>query len=142
MKRTKKIALFASLFIVGTITAFAGNKTEQFLVNGKCGSCEKRIEKAAQTVDGVSEAHWDQKSKKMTVKFDDQQTSLMQIETAIAMAGHDTQLFRASDARYSELPACCHYERNEIGEKTAHSGMKMDCDQPQKATNHSCCEKE
>ncbi|HKJ42354.1 MAG TPA: cation transporter [Sunxiuqinia sp.] len=142
MKKTKTIALIASLFVAGTMATFAGNKTEQFLVNGKCGSCEKRIEKAAQTVDGVSEAHWDQKTKKMAVSFDDQQTSMKQIETAIAMTGHDTQLFRASNVRYNELPACCHYERNEIGEKTPHTGMKMDCENMPNATKKSCCEKE
>jgi len=140
MKKQKNLTALISLFLLGTTFAFAGNKTDEFKVNGNCGMCEKRIEKAANSVDGVSEAQWDQKAQKLTVSYDDQQSGLQQIETAVAMTGHDTEMFRASDTRYAELPGCCKYKREQTGEKAPHSGMNMSagCANHQ-STGASCC---
>jgi len=41
-----KILSLAALFIMGTFTVFAANKTEKIKVHGNCGMCEKRIKKA------------------------------------------------------------------------------------------------
>ena len=49
---------------------FAADKTEKFEVKGNCGMCEKRIEKAALSVDGVLAADWDKETKMIDVKFD------------------------------------------------------------------------
>ena len=54
--KTKTLSLLL-LFLVGTFVLSAKEKTEKFLVNGKCEMCEKRIEKAAKS-------QWDEVNKK------------------------------------------------------------------------------
>ncbi|MCY1721083.1 cation transporter [Prolixibacteraceae bacterium Z1-6] len=108
--KTKVLSLVA-LFVMGAFTVFAGNKTEKIKVSGNCGMCEKRIEKTAMTVEGVSKADWDKKTKKLEVVFDDEKTSLDKIEVAIAKVGHDTPNHKASTEVYDKLPGCCKYDR-------------------------------
>lgn len=86
-------------------------KKATFFVAGNCGMCKTRIEKAAKGVAGVSEAEWDMKTKKITVKFDTAQTSEAKIAKAIAAAGHDTKTAKADAKIYSNLPPCCLYDR-------------------------------
>lgn len=95
-----------------TTTAVAGEKTEKFEVKGNCGMCEKRIEKAALSVEGVSKADWNKETKQMEVVFNDDKTSSAKVQKAIAKAGHDTKMHKADDAVYSELPDCCKYDRS------------------------------
>jgi len=106
-----KILSLAALFLMGTATVFAGNKTEKIKVYGNCGSCEKRIEKAALSVDGVSVADWNKETKMMEVTLDDSKTDVHKVGMAIAKAGHDTDMHRATDEAYDALPGCCHYDR-------------------------------
>lgn len=108
--RTKVLSLVA-LFMLGAVAVFAGNKTEKIEVKGNCGMCEKRIEKAALSLDGVSKADWNKETKKIEVTFDDTKTSLDKVEIAIAKVGHDTPHHKAKAKVYDELPGCCHYER-------------------------------
>ncbi len=108
--KTKVLSLVA-LFTMGVFTVFAGNKTEKIEVKGNCGMCEKRIEKAALAVDGVSKADWNKETKQMEVTFDDTKTNLDKIEVAIAKVGHDTPKHKASEAVYKELPECCLYRK-------------------------------
>ena len=68
--KTKVLSLVV-MFVFGTFMVFAADKTEKFKVKGNCGMCEKRIEKAALSVDGVSKADWDKETKKLAVVFDD-----------------------------------------------------------------------
>jgi len=108
--RTKVLSLL-SLFVFGAMTVFAQSKTDKFKVSGSCDLCKTRIEKAAMSVPGVTKATWDMKSEMMDVTFDSQKTSDRNIQKAIAAVGHDTPMYRASDAVYDKLPACCHYNR-------------------------------
>jgi mercuric ion binding protein len=73
--------------------------------------CKARIEKAAKSVEGVQSADWELKTKMITVKFDPAKTDLHKIHMAIAAAGHDTDMHKASDEAYDKLPACCKYDR-------------------------------
>jgi periplasmic mercuric ion binding protein len=41
----------------------------------------------------------------------DQGTDLHEVHMAIAKAGHDTEMHRATDEAYDNLHACCKYER-------------------------------
>lgn len=86
-------------------------KKEKFEVAGNCGMCKTRIEKAAKSVDGVSAAEWDQKSKMIEVAYDAEKTDIQKVHKAVAEAGHDTKLYKASDEVYDKLPGCCKYER-------------------------------
>ena len=120
--KTKLLSLVA-LFVMGAFTVFAGNKTEKFKVKGNCGMCEKRIEKATLSVDGVSKADWDKETKKMEVVFDDSKTDVHKVQMAIAKVGHDTEMHKAKDEVYNELPGCCKYDR--AAEKAdPHAGHK------------------
>jgi copper chaperone CopZ len=118
--KTRVLSLVA-MFVLGTLTVFAGEKTEKIEVKGNCGMCEKRIEKAATGVEGVSDADWDKETKKLEVTFDDTKTSLDKIEMAIAKAGHDTPNHKASKEVYNKLPECCQYDRSKE-EKGSHEG--------------------
>ena len=88
----------------------ASARTESFKVLGNCGMCKTRIEKAAKT-EGVTEADWNVKTKLLTVTYDPSKTSLESLGKKMASVGHDTEKYRAEDKVYSELPACCKYER-------------------------------
>ena len=102
-----------SIFLMATAVVFAGEKTEKFKVKGNCGMCEKRIEKAASSVEGVSKVDWDKETKVIEVVFDDEKTSVHKVHMAIAAAGHDTEIHKAKDEVYDKLPACCKYDRAE-----------------------------
>jgi mercuric ion binding protein len=98
-------------------SAFAQDaKTEKFRVEGNCNMCKTRIEKAANSVEGVQSADWDVKTKMITVRFDPAKTDLHKIQMAIAKAGHDTEMHKASDEAYNELPACCKYRKDGEGD--------------------------
>ena len=111
--KTKVLSLVA-LFMMGAVSVFAGNKTEKFLVNGKCEMCEKRIEMAALSLEGVSKADWNKETKMMEVSLDNSKTDVHKVEMAIAKVGHDTKMHKATDEAYNQLPSCCKYDRSEL----------------------------
>lgn len=115
--KTKGLSLIA-LFVLSTVVVFAGNKSEKFKVYGNCGMCEKRIEKAATSVEGVSTAEWDKKTQMIQVELDDSKTNVHKVHMAIAKVGHDTDLHKAKDEVYNELPGCCKYERSSDKKKS------------------------
>lgn len=128
--KTKVISLVA-LFMFGAFVVFAGNKTEKLKVNGNCDMCKARIEKAAKAVNGVTSANWDKETKMMDLAFDDSKTNVHKVEMAIANAGHDTEMHKATNEAYSKLPGCCQYDRAKTdmkmdGKKDAKIDMKMD----------------
>ena len=112
MKKRISIVL-AMLLALGFSASAQGVKTEKFRVEGNCNMCKTRIEKAANSVEGVQSADWDVKTKMITVKFDPAKTDLHKINTAIAKAGHDTEMLKASDEAYDKLPACCKYRKDD-----------------------------
>ena len=107
-----KLVSIVMLMSLSSLTLFAGSeKSEKFKVGGKCGMCETRIEKAAKSVDGVSAADWNKETKMIEVSFDDSETNIEKVHEAIANVGHDTEMVRADDETYGNLPSCCKYER-------------------------------
>lgn len=103
-----KTVIIAIAFF-GSIWSF-GEKTASIKVYGNCGMCKSRIEKALK-FEGVSKTDWDSKTKLLTVSFDEEKTSLKEIEKKIAGVGHDTQSLKAEDVVYNKLPGCCKYDR-------------------------------
>src|SRR5690606_17855609 len=88
------------------------NKThDMFKVSGNCSMCKSRIEKAAKSVKGVLSANWDVDAKVIHLDFDSEMTSKGEISKAIAQVGHDTELDKAPDEVYNDLPGCCLFER-------------------------------
>ena len=93
--KNKVLSLFIVLVTRSGISVHAENRTEKINVNGKCEMCEKRIEMAALSVDGVSKADWSKDTKILEVTFDETKTTSDKIEVAIAKVGHDTPHHKA-----------------------------------------------
>lgn len=112
IKMKSKILVTLTLIFALGFTSFAQElKTEKIKVYGECGMCEKRIDKAAKSVDGVTKAEWDKETKMLEVTFDTAKTNLEMIQTAVSKVGHDTDATKTDDKTYSSLPGCCKYER-------------------------------
>jgi copper chaperone CopZ len=109
--KTKMLSLLALVFITVTTVTAQTAKKETFKVAGNCGMCETRIENAAKSVDGVLSADWDKETKMIDVKFNSDKVDIHKVHMAVAKAGHDTKMHKASDEVYDKLPACCKYER-------------------------------
>lgn len=113
MKNILSIVFILSLFHAN-LPGLAAQKvdkkiqTEEFTVNGVCGMCEKRIEKAA-LIPGVMSATWDQDTEKLTILYKAKKVTLQKVKTAVANAGHDTDETKAPDKVYASLPDCCAY---------------------------------
>lgn len=100
------LTMLALLFIVA---AEAKTVKTSFNVNGKCEMCETRIEKTAKGVAGVVAANWNQKTKMLTLIYDDKKTSPLKVQQALVKVGHDAGKLKASDKTYNSLPTCCKY---------------------------------
>ena len=111
-------ALFAVLFGVTTSAQtqdhskmnMTSSKTETFKVWGNCDLCKERIEKAVK-VEGVTNAVWSTKTKLLIVTIDLSKTSKDALSKKLALAGHDTEKYKAAGDVYANLPGCCQYER-------------------------------
>ena len=119
--KTKLISTIAIFLFIG-FTVKAENKLEKIKVKGQCDMCKSRIETTVKSLDGVNSAQWDKSGKSLTVSYDDKKTTTLKIQTSIAMAGHDTEMFSASESGYNELPACCQYQRDENRKRNNHHG--------------------
>lgn len=85
--------------------------TETFKVWGNCDVCKARIEKAVK-VEGVTNADWNTKTKLLSVTFDPSKTNKDALSKKLALAGHDTEKYKATGDFYANLPGCCQYERD------------------------------
>jgi len=85
-------------------------KTETFKVLGNCDLCKARIEIAVK-IEGVTNADWSTKTKLLTVTFDPSKTNKDALSKKLALAGHDTEKYKATGDVYANLPRCCQYER-------------------------------
>lgn len=119
MKTVKTIIPIVLLFVFSN-TLFAqttskqnstSTKTETFKVEGNCGMCKTRIEKAAK-VEGVSKADWNSDTKMLTLTYDPSKVKSDDVLKKIAEVGHDTDKFKADDKIYAKLPGCCKYKRD------------------------------
>ena len=84
--------------------------TEKFSVKGNCGECKARIETSAKDA-GAENATWQPATQILEVNFDNTKISAKEILMKIAEAGHDNELYKASDEVYKKLPGCCKYDR-------------------------------
>lgn len=114
-----KFVLAALLAVVVSTASFAQmhnhskmapTKTEIIYVGGSCGMCKTRIEKVAKVV-GVTKAEWDMNTQKLTLVYNPTKVKSDDIQKKIAVVGHDTEKFKASNNTYNNLPGCCQYNR-------------------------------
>jgi len=110
----KKIMTFILLFAMVTINAQEKSKSKKvdLEVNGICGMCKSRIEKAAFKTKGVKSAEWSIETKKLTLIINEFKTDVLTVQQNIASIGHDTKDVQASDEAYNSLHGCCKYDRN------------------------------
>lgn len=80
-------------------------------VNGNCELCQKRIQKAAFSVDGVKTATWSIETHKLEVTLNEEKSTVTEIKKAVAKVGHDAGEVRATNETYEKLHHCCQYER-------------------------------
>ena len=116
----KKILIV--LFAISPFLGMAQKKKkeivkESFEVNGVCGMCKSRIEKAAFSIKGVKSATWDIPTHQFTVLYDKNRLSIDQLHEVIAKVGHDTPEAKAADDVYDALPMCCLYDREKDNEQ-------------------------
>ena len=90
-----------------TTASFAQtSKKESFKVDGACGMCKKKIEKAAKDA-GATYALWNTDSKMLVVKYNSSSSNTAKIQQKIAGVGYDTPKFKATDEAYNSLHECC-----------------------------------
>ena len=115
IKIMKKIITIVLLVFVGlSVQAqVKKNKNAKYVteVNGNCEQCQKRIQKAAFSVEGVKSAVWNIQTHQLSVILNEEECSLLDVKKAIAKVGHDTDEVRAKDEDYESLHHCCLYER-------------------------------
>ena len=73
--------------------------------------CQERIEKAALAVEGVTKASWSTETKMIDLVLSNADFDVEKVQMAIASVGHDTEIHKAKDDVYSNLPDCCQYDR-------------------------------
>ncbi len=111
--KTKIRFLLPAFILACSITnlAYASQESDtlEIRVEGLCGMCKTRIEKAALRTKGVTEATWDTESRKLSVVTDPDRFKENKLHYHVASAGHDTEELLAPDPVYESLPQCCKY---------------------------------
>ncbi|APY07819.1 ATPase [Winogradskyella sp. J14-2] len=119
----KKLILIFT--VVLTTATFAQNKNAKasMEVDGVCGMCKERIEKAAIRTKGVKSAVWNVDTHELKLIYDERKTDLEKIAKKIASVGHDTKAIKATEEAYNSVHPCCKYRDKDVvkdheGEKT------------------------
>lgn len=120
----KSYILFLSLLIALGVQAQNTDTTVVFRVEGNCGLCKSRIQKAVK-VNGVKEANWNVKNKMLTVTYAQDQTDVISLHKKVAAAGHETSLVKADDSAYHALPECCLYRTFQHDDHDAHDNHSL-----------------
>lgn len=110
-----KIIAILGIFLIG-ITGVAQNKNAKATieVDGVCGMCKERIEKASIKAKGVKSAVWNVETHELDLIYNEGKTDLGKIQQSIADSGHDTQNIKADDAVYESIDPCCKYRDQQV----------------------------
>ncbi len=77
-------------------------------VQGLCDMCKSSIEKAAMSVPNIKTAVWNGTTKDLELTSSSS-IDLRAVSKAIAAVGYDTDMDKAEDNVYVNLPSCCQY---------------------------------
>ena len=88
--------------------------TEVIKVDGVCGMCKERIEKAVNELPGIKISNWDVYLKELIVRYNKTKTTNDQIQAKIVGVGHDTEKYKATDKVYNTLHGCCKYRDEDV----------------------------
>ncbi|MFN3952207.1 MAG: heavy-metal-associated domain-containing protein [Thermaurantimonas sp.] len=103
-----KYVLIVLLLAVGLEVPAQKRAEATIRVDGVCGMCKNRIEKALD-VPGVLVAEWDKNTKLLYIVYRPAKISEDSIHMLINGVGHDTEKSKAPDDVYQRLADCCHY---------------------------------
>lgn len=111
----KKAILIISVLFMG-VTGFSQNKNAKATieVDGVCGMCKERIEKASVQAKGVKMATWNVETHQLDLIYNEKKTDLTLIQQSIADSGHDTQDILAKDEVYDNIMDCCKYRDPQV----------------------------
>ena len=111
----KTILITFTILFIGTFS-YGQNKNAKasIEVDGVCMMCKKRIEKASIKTKGVKSAVWNVETHELKLIFDENKTSIEQIESNVTAGGHDTKSFVASKEAYESLHPCCKYREDVV----------------------------
>ena len=118
------VTVFASLDLTAQVNK-SKDSTVSLRVSGACEICKDRIENALK-IRGVRSANWNVDSKMLTLVYSPTIISLLKVNKIIVEVGHDTELEKAKDAVYNELPECCHYRKKEVIENSLQMADAVD----------------
>ncbi len=104
MKTTKYVML--TLLLAVSQLGLAKSVVTEFKVEGQCGDCKSRIEKALD-LPGISFATWDVDSKMITIRYNDKRFSETDIHSIISELGYATEKQEANQTAEDALPKCC-----------------------------------
>lgn len=113
----KKVILIIGAMLIGA-TGFAQNRNARATieVDGVCGMCKERIEKASIQAKGVKSAIWDVNTHELKLIYNEGKTDLTKIQQSIADSGHDTKDIKAEDTVYESIDPCCKYRDPQVVE--------------------------
>ena len=99
----KKIILILTVLV--TTVTFSQNKNAKasMEVDGVCGMCKERIEKAAIRTKGVKSAVWNVDTHELKLIYDARKTNLDSIRKKITAVGHDTKGIKAKEFVKQEI---------------------------------------
>jgi copper chaperone CopZ len=111
--------IITGIVLLFGVATFAQNKNAKTIieVDGVCGMCKVRIEKAALGTKGVKSAVWSIETHQLSLIFDERKTNVQNISKKIAEAGHDNRMITATDEAYESIHHCCKYRDEEVKEK-------------------------
>lgn len=113
----KRAIFILSVLFMGA-SGFAQNKNARATieVDGVCGMCKERIEKASIQAKGVKSAIWNVDTHELNLIYNEGKTDLTKIQQSIADSGHDTKAIKASDEAYNSIDECCRYRDPKVVE--------------------------
>ena|SRR5690606_23366820 len=111
----KKLIAILGIFLIGA-TGFAQNKNARATieVDGVCGMCKERIEKASIQAKGVKSAIWNVDTHQLDLVYNETKTDLTKIQQSIADSGHDTKAIKAKNEVYESIDPCCKYRDPQV----------------------------
>ena len=116
-----KNLIIITLLLIGS-TTFAQNKNAKasMEVDGICGMCKARIEKACLNTKGVKFATWSIDTHELKLIYDERKTDVKTIQKQVLAAGHDVKEVKATDEAYAAVHPCCKYRDEAVKEEHEH----------------------
>ena len=110
----KQIITILAFFLINFTFAQDKNARAILEVDGVCGMCKERIEKAAIKTKGVKSAVWSVETHELNLIYDARKTNLDSISNHVAAVGHDTKEIKATEEAYLSVHDCCRYRDEEV----------------------------